>query len=760
MVISETFSINDISSSIVNGWLNKSLLDSAALSNPLDNNFTATGLGQSLLNLKEFFLDSQLNRIFPKDKRASNSTSQLEQDNYSSVWNNTGKCALPSDVSYWLTSFLLPELDSQIAANRDILTGSTQNNPLVFNPDRDLLTDAKSRFCPETIALIQDLIRSSKDTIAPAIAATLANDTAPSNHTNSDRITSDPTITGIVTEANHVGAFRAGFDDTPTTNFVDILRDRKADGSFTLGRDRLEEIFGGTLPDGSHTLHLVAQDKCGNRSDSCDITFTLDTTAPTLSEITLAPNPGSTTDDKQTTSESVTLLGQTEANATVKLRSTALATTADENGQFQFPDVALAVGENQFIVEATDIVGNISTATNTFTRLPKSDVVLDWNATLLKAVQADKTAPPLAARNMAMVHAAIYDAVNGITRTHSVYHTDVTAPAGTSEEAAAAEAAYHILVSLYPQQKTTFDTALETSLAAIADGTAENDGVALGQQVADQILAWRSNDGDNTSRPYTPGIAPGEWQPTAPTYQSALLPQWPGLACFAMDNGGQFRPDGSPALDSASYTADFNQVKELGRSDSTTRTPEQTEIAKFWADDAGTYTPPGHWNQIAEKVALQQGNSLEENARLFALLNITLADASIAAWDAKYAYNSWRPITAIQQADKDGNPLTTADPTWAPLLTTPPFPEYISGHSTFSGAADVILTNFFGDNVTFTTSTIGLPGVERSFSNFTTAADEAGMSRIYGGIHFYSADKDGLACGRALGDYVFKNFLV
>jgi membrane-associated phospholipid phosphatase len=706
----EAFLSNGISLSPVEGWLTKSLLDS---------------------------FQSEQN-ITTNDSLLWDNTFQSEQDitaNDSLVWDNREKHSLSCDLQHWLASFPGSAVNNLIAKSRDILTGITENTLLAFITDSNLLT------------------------IPPAIAATLANDTAPGGTTNSDCITSNPTITGTVVDAGDVVSFHAGFDRTPLDRFVDVLSDRKSDGSFRLDRDRLNQIFGATLPDGSHTLHLLAQDKYGNTSDSYDIAFTLDTTAPTLSELTLPPSD-STPNVKQTTSAIDTLVGQTEANASVNLQGTDLSTTADENGQFQFSDMALAVGENQFIVQATDKAGNTNTVTNTITRLPESDVVLDWNATLLKAVQVDKTAPPLAAHNMAMVHAAVYDAVNDITRTHSIYHADVPAPEGASPEAAAAEAAYSILVNLYPQQKATFDTALETSLAAIPDGKAEDDGIAVGQQVADKILAWRSHDGGNTPVEYVPGKQPGEWQPTAPAYQSALLPQWKSVTCFAMTSGSQFRPDGSLALDSAEYAADLNQVKELGRSDSTTRTPEQTEIANFWADGAGTYTPPGHWNQIAEEVSLQQGNSLEENARLFALLNIALADAGIVAWDAKYADNFWRPITAIQQADKDNNPLTSADPTWTPLLTTPPFPEYVSGHSTFSGAAATILTDFFGEQVSFTTTSIGLPEVERSFGSFSAAAQEAGISRIYGGIHFNSANQDGLAAGQALGDYVFGNFLV
>lgn len=383
-----------------------------------------------------------------------------------------------------------------------------------------------------------------------------------------------------------------------------------------------------------------------------------------------------------------------------------------------------------------------------------TDVVLDWNATLLNAIATDKTAPPLAARNMAMVHTGIYAAVSVIDQLPSEY-IDAVAPEGVSRRAAVAAAAHRLLNNLYPTQTETVDAQLGLSLAEVPNGQAENYGVALGQFAADLTLAWRSNDGSSNAVSYTPGTEPGDWQPTPPGFLPALLPQWSDLTPFAITSSSQFRPDGPPALDSAEYASEFNQVKELGSLNSTTRTAEQTEIALFWADGLGTFTPPGHWNQIAESVSLAQGNTLSENARLFALLNIAEADAGIVAWDAKYEYNFWRPITAIEQADTDGNPDTLADPTWNPLLVTPPFPEYISGHSTFSGAADAVLTSFFGD-ISFTTSSIGLPGVTRSFDSFTQAANEAGISRIYGGIHFQSANEDGLGAGRALGNYVTK----
>jgi membrane-associated phospholipid phosphatase len=387
------------------------------------------------------------------------------------------------------------------------------------------------------------------------------------------------------------------------------------------------------------------------------------------------------------------------------------------------------------------------------------DTVLDWNETLLQAVRVDRTAPPRAARNMALVHAAVYDAVNAVTQTHSVYKVAAVAAPGTSPEAAAAVAAHRVLTNLYPAQMALFDAELALSLSAVPDGNAKVDGVALGRTVADGILTLRSNDGAGATVPYTPGTAPGDWRPTLPGFLPALLPQWPGVTPFALTSGGQFLPPPPPALDSAAYAADFDDVKQLGRRDSVSRTADQTEIALFWADGPGTVTPPGHWNVIAQHEAVRRGLTLAENARLFALLNLAEADASINSWNAKYVYDLWRPVTAIREAAADGNDLTSPDATWAPLLVTPPFPTYTSGHSTFSGAASGILTSFFGDDVAFADGSDDLPGVYRSFDSFAAAANEAGRSRIYGGIHYEFDNVAGLAAGRAIAAHVFENYL-
>ena len=226
------------------------------------------------------------------------------------------------------------------------------------------------------------------------------------------------------------------------------------------------------------------------------------------------------------------------------------------------------------------------------------------------------------------------------------------------------------------------------------------------------------------------------------------------------DSGSQFRPVPPPALSSSMYAFDFNLTKELGAKNSATRTAEQTAIAQFWADGPGTVTPPGHWNVIARDIALQRKMALTENARLFALLNLALADAAICCWDGKYEFKCWRPITAIHEADTDRNPATGQDPAWTPLLATPPFPEYTSGHSTFSSAAATVLARYFGsDTVPFSATSEAMPSFSRSYQSFSEAAAEAGLSRIYGGLHFMSANQQGLLSGASLGAYVAEGFL-
>ncbi len=401
-----------------------------------------------------------------------------------------------------------------------------------------------------------------------------------------------------------------------------------------------------------------------------------------------------------------------------------------------------------------------------------ADVVTDWDDVLAGAIRADVTqpGPTKVARNMAMVHAAIYDAVNSVDGRFQPYHLKVPVAPGTSAEAAAAQAAYQVLVNLYPAQAATFDAALATSLATVPAGPGKDAGIAVGTTIGNSMVVLRQNDHAFDPMPYMPGTNPGDWRPTPPDNSPAYAPGWGHVTPFAMTQGSQFRPPAPPALTSADYTAAFNDVKELGSKTSASRTPEQTQIGIFWGyDRLGMGPPPILYNRIIQTITAQQGNTMVENARLFALANIAMADAGIVSWDAKYEYNLWRPITAIREADTDGNPNTIADLLWEPLGApgggvvenfTPPFPAYTSGHATFGAAMFRILAHYYGtDEMHFTIGSDELPGVFRSFGRFSDAAEENGQSRIYLGIH-WSFDKTfGISTGNAVGDYVSANML-
>jgi len=388
-----------------------------------------------------------------------------------------------------------------------------------------------------------------------------------------------------------------------------------------------------------------------------------------------------------------------------------------------------------------------------------ADEVTYWNQVALEIVKQSATHPPKVGRDLAIMHSAMYDALNAIEGTHYslFYKPSVTGPA--SPESAVAAAAHQSLVNLYLTYEASLSQMLSARLAAIPDGAAKSNGITLGRSVADNMLALRASDGSNLSADYPGSTAPGQWRPTPPGYKSGLAPLWGNVTPFAIPSAEDFRPGPPPALNSPQYAAAVEEVRQIGSSNSTTRTPEQTQIADFWSDFSGvTATPAGKWNLIAQTLAEQQSNTLAQNARMFALLDIALADAGIVCWDTKYTHGLWRPEDAIRLADTDGNPATQADPSWTPYLASPAFPEYMSGHSTFSAAAAEMLALFFGaDQIPFET-TAGfdvLPGVTRSYDSLSEAALEAGLSRIYGGIHFNFSNLAGWETGQALADYVF-----
>jgi uncharacterized protein (TIGR03118 family) len=391
--------------------------------------------------------------------------------------------------------------------------------------------------------------------------------------------------------------------------------------------------------------------------------------------------------------------------------------------------------------------------------LLSGDVVLQWNQAVLSAIRADKPTIGFVTRDLAIVHTAIYDAVSAIDQTSSAFHVPAQAPADASPVAAADVAGLFTASALFPTDTALFQATYQAVLADVPDGQAKTDGVTVGRFVAEQTLISRVSDGANAFVPYTPGTNPGDWRPTPTAFAPAQTPQWPAVTPFALNSGSQFRPGPPPALTSAEYTAAFNEVKDFGRLDSTVRTPEQTEVARFWEAKAGTPQIAGYWNLIAEDAATSQGNTLDQNARLFAELNVALADETIAFFDAKYTYNRWRPVTAIQLADQTGNPDTLADPNWQPLLNTANHPSWVSAHGGISGAASAVLATFFGtDNVGFSLTSEDLPGVTHSFPSFSAAAAEAENSVVWNGGHFRFDVTAGDAQGQSVAQFVAQNF--
>ena len=388
----------------------------------------------------------------------------------------------------------------------------------------------------------------------------------------------------------------------------------------------------------------------------------------------------------------------------------------------------------------------------------RADVVLDWNVVALKTTAAAAFNPPLETRNLAIVHAAIFDAVNSIGRQFRPFAVRVRAPEPASAESAAVAAAHAALVQLYPDQQSMLDAEYTASLRSIAEGPAKANGIAIGEYVAQQILTMRASDGAAAAiaAPYTPGQRPGDWNPTPPVFRPALDPGWGSVVPFFLRKGSQFRPGPPPDLHGARYARDFNEITAIGSSVSGTRSQDQTDLARFWIATAAQ-----NWNPAARQAAIAHGLTLDENARAFALLNLAGADAFIAAWDAKFAYNQWRPVTAIRAAETDGNPATDADPVWTPLLVTPPFPDYIAGHTSYAGAAERVLEHVFGKDsrLVLTLTSPTAPGVVQTYSTFTQIADDVVDARVWGGIHWRTSSTRGREVGRQIGLYAVRHFL-
>lgn len=460
------------------------------------------------------------------------------------------------------------------------------------------------------------------------------------------------------------------------------------------------------------------------------------------------------------------------------------------NSNFVSPSV-VAPGAYHLIAEVDSTIPQSTENGKVIEKLLNTgDPVIVWNATLLNAIlmtgiQRENgvilarggTAPPIAARSQAIVHVSIYDAVNSINPIGTPYAVTVT-PASlgltgpTSAQAAANQAAYTALINLFPNPnlRAVFDRQLATSLAKIPNGKAKDNGIAVGREVANRILQLRSNDGlaEALQSVYTGGTLRGQWQPSFPNFGSALLPGWGSVTPFSpniprrdplnpLPRLQQFGLSGPPAFDSPEYVDQQNLVRQVGAFRNTTvttitRTSDQTKTAIFWAlDRPNTFRPPGQWNQYAQQISLNRGNTLAQNALLFARLNVAQADVGILSWDSKYTYNQLRPIQGIRQDNPLFESQAVRDPLWLPLISyheperffqiplTPAFPDYNSGHAAFGAAAGQVLINFFGNNTTFTVPSQDLPGVALTYNTITAAIEANAASRIFGGVHLPSS---------------------
>lgn len=383
------------------------------------------------------------------------------------------------------------------------------------------------------------------------------------------------------------------------------------------------------------------------------------------------------------------------------------------------------------------------------------DQVLAWNQHAYdELLVIGAQPPPLSILNLAAVHGAMYDAVNAIDRRHEPYlGSPAVAKPGYSKNAAAAAAAYRVLLDLLPAREPQLTGYYEASLATIPDGPRQDGGVAVGEAAAAAMIAFRANDGRTGDPLFTVGTLAGEWRPLA---VGANNFQWVGeVRPFLIPGPEMFQTEGPLDLESAEYAAEFDQVKALGRATDSTRTPDQTDAAVFWSE-----SPMLTWTRIARQLSVGQRLTAVENARYFAMLYTTGADAVISCFDDKERWHFWRPTTAIQLAADDGNPATVADPAWTALLPVPPYPDHPSGHNCFSGSIVRTLQQFYGTNrMSFgTTNTIPEPDITRSFSTFSQAIAEIRLARIWGGLHFWTADAQGAQLGRAVANFRQANY--
>ena len=384
----------------------------------------------------------------------------------------------------------------------------------------------------------------------------------------------------------------------------------------------------------------------------------------------------------------------------------------------------------------------------------RADTVTDWNLNATAALFGTAAQPPqLAVPHLAMVHGAVYDAVNAIDGGHEGYLLSPKVGRPTdSTDAAAATAAYRVLVQLVPAQQPTLDVQYATSLAAIPDGSAKTRGIAVGNAAAAAMIAARTDDGRFGSFRFVVGSGPGVWKPVLPGFVNDPNAWLKDVQPFLIRSPSQFRSDGPLPLSSRRYYREFEEVKSLGSATSIDRTADQTLAARYWAEN-----PPATWSRIFRTLSAQQGLSLVDNARFFAMLYMTAADALISVWDDKAQWSFWRPITAIREADTDGNPRTLADEDWLPLIPSPPYPEHPSGHTGLSGSIVRTLQQFFAtDRLAWSDTNNG--GLTREFTRLSQAMDEIVDARVWSGIHFRTADEQGERIGSQVARYVGQRY--
>jgi membrane-associated phospholipid phosphatase len=380
-------------------------------------------------------------------------------------------------------------------------------------------------------------------------------------------------------------------------------------------------------------------------------------------------------------------------------------------------------------------------------------LVIDWNRELIAILGTPGAQPATVhpTRSFAILQAAEYDAVTSITRHDPSYLFSVPAPADARPDAAADQAAHDVLAALYPSMKTGLDAMLSGELAVIPDGRAKHEGIRVGAAVARRLLLVRAADGSAvTPPPFVAGTKSGDYRPTPPNFPAPVFTNWGSVTPFVLRSGRQFRPAPPPPVTSAAYAKALNEVKSLGQDVSTTRTADRTVAAKFWASAPIWNT----WNQVAQNLAVTRHASLEQTATVFANLDLALADATIALYDAKYHYLVWRPVTAIQLGDTTGNPGIVGNPNWNPFAVTAADPSYPGAHSTISQAAATVLAAFYGQHQHLA---ITLGGVTRTFGSFQAAANEAGLSRIFAGQHTRLDHQAGQLLGAQVADFVLNH---